>query len=132
MMKRVKNYINGAWVASKSENTRPVLNPATNEPLAEVPLSTAADVDRAVEAAQETFDEWRTTPPYTRARAMFKFKNLLEEHFEELARIVVIENGKTIDEARAEVRRAVENIELAAGIPTQMMGYNLEDVAQGI
>src|SRR5258708_13565914 len=63
---------------------------------------------------------------------MFKFKNLLEEHFEELSRIVVVENGKTIDEARAEVRRAIENVELASGIPSQMMGYNMEDVAQGI
>ena len=63
---------------------------------------------------------------------MFKLKNLMEEHFEEMARLVVMENGKTIDEARGEVRRAIENIELAAAIPTQIMGYNMEDVAQGI
>jgi malonate-semialdehyde dehydrogenase (acetylating)/methylmalonate-semialdehyde dehydrogenase len=131
-MALVKNYINGSWVSSKSEHVRSVLNPATNETIAEVPMSTVAEIDRAVQAAQEAFYEWRTTPPYTRARSMFKFKNLLEEHFEELSQIVVKENGKTIDEARAEVRRAIENIELAAGIPTQMMGYNLEDVAQGI
>jgi malonate-semialdehyde dehydrogenase (acetylating)/methylmalonate-semialdehyde dehydrogenase len=85
-----------------------------------------------VQAANEAFYEWRTTPPYTRARAMFKFKNLMEERFEDLARLVVKENGKTIDEARGEVRRAIENVELAAGIPQQMMGFNLEDVAQGI
>lgn len=130
--KIVKNYVNGSWVASKSGRTQPVHNPATNEVLAEVPLSSAADVDKAVEAAKEAFFEWRTTPPYTRARAMFKLKNLMEEYFEELSRLVVTENGKTIDEARGEVRRAIENVELAAGIPTQMMGYNLEDVAQGI
>jgi malonate-semialdehyde dehydrogenase (acetylating)/methylmalonate-semialdehyde dehydrogenase len=130
--KIVKNYINGAWVASKSGRKQPVLNPATGETLAEVPLSSAAEVDRAVQAAHEAFQEWRTTPPYTRARSMFKFKNLMEEHFEELSRLVVQENGKTIDEARGEVRRSIENIELAAGIPQQMMGYNLEDVAQGI
>jgi len=130
--KIAKNYVNGVWVASKSDRIRSVLNPATNEVIAEVPMSSAAEVDRAVLAAQDAFYEWRTTPPYTRARAMFKFKNLMEEHFEELSRLVVIENGKTIDEARAEVRRAIENVELAAGIPTQMMGYNLEDVAQGI
>lgn len=130
--KVVKNYLNGTWVASKSGRQQPVYNPATNEVLAEVPLSTAAEVDKAVQAAREAFHEWRTTPPSTRARAMFKFKNLMEEHFEELSRMVVIENGKTIDEARGEVRRSIENVELAAGIPTQMMGYTLEDVAQGI
>jgi malonate-semialdehyde dehydrogenase (acetylating)/methylmalonate-semialdehyde dehydrogenase len=128
----VKNYINGSWVSSKSTRSQPVLNPATGETLAQVPLSTAAEVDKAVQAASEAFYEWRTTPPYTRARAMFKFKNLMEERFEDLARMVVKENGKTIDEARGEVRRAIENVELAAGIPQQMMGYNLEDVAQGI
>src|SRR5260221_13905071 len=127
-----ENYINGMWGASKSENMRTLLNPATNEASAQVPLSTVAEVDKAVQAAQEAFYDWRTTPPYTRARSMFKFKNLLEEHFEELSRIVVVEDGKTIDEARAEVRRAIENVELASGIPSQMMGYNMEDVAQGI
>ena len=130
--KVVKNYINGSWVASKSTRIQPVLNPATGEALAQVPLSTAAEVDKTVQAASEAFYEWRTTPPYTRARAMFKFKNLMEERFEDLSRMVVKENGKTIDEARGEVRRAIENVELAAGIPQQMMGYNLEDVAQGI
>src|SRR5258708_635878 len=109
----VKNYINGMWVASKSENMRTILNPATNEAIAQVPLSTVAEVDKAVQAAQEAFYDWRTTPPYTRARSMFKFKNLLEEHFEELSRIVVVENGKTIDEARAELRRAIENDDVA-------------------
>jgi len=132
MSTSVKNYINGSWVASKSGRAQAVMNPATGEQLAEVPLSTAAEVDKAVKAASEAFYEWRTTPPYTRARAMFKFKNLMEENFEELSRLVVKENGKTIDEARGEVRRSIENIELAAGIPQQMMGFNLEDVAQGI
>ncbi len=132
MSKVVKNYINGSWVESKSGRKQPVLNPATGETLAEVPLSTAAEVDKAAQAAYNAFEEWRTTPPYARARAMFKFKNLMEENFEELSRLVVQENGKTIDEARGEVRRSIENVELAAGIPQQMMGYNLEDVAQGI
>jgi malonate-semialdehyde dehydrogenase (acetylating)/methylmalonate-semialdehyde dehydrogenase len=128
----VKNYINGSWVASKSGRSQDVYNPATGEVLAQVPLSSAAEVDKTVQAAKEAFHEWRTTPPYTRAKPMFKFRQLMEERFEELARMVVTENGKTIDEARGEVRRSIENVELAAGIPTQMMGYNLEDVAQGI
>lgn len=128
----VRHYINGSWVKSRSTRAQPVVNPATGETLAEVPLAGADEVNRAVAAAAAAFPEWRTTPPYSRARFMFRFKNLMEEHFEELARLVVAENGKTIDEARGEVRRAIENIELAAGIPAQMMGYNLEDVAQGI
>jgi malonate-semialdehyde dehydrogenase (acetylating) / methylmalonate-semialdehyde dehydrogenase len=132
MSKVVKNYVNGRWITSKSSRKQPVYNPATNEVIAEVPLSTAAEVDVAVRAAKEAFYEWRTTPPYTRARSMFKLRTLMEERFEELSRCVVTENGKTIDEARGEVRRAIENVELAAGIPTQMFGYNLEDVAQGI
>src|SRR5258705_9206340 len=130
--KIVKNYIKGDWVKSKSRRKQPVLNPATGETLAEVPLSTAAEVDKAAQAAYDAFEEWRTTPPYTRARAMFKFKNLMEENFEELSRLVVMENGKTIDKARGKFRRSIENVELASGIPQQMMGYNLEDVAQGI
>lgn len=130
--KLVRNYINGRWAKPDSTRTQPVYNPATGEQIASVVLSNTTDVDRAVKAAHEAFREWRETPPYTRARAMFKLKELMEQNFEELARIVTLENGKILDEARGEVRRAIENVELAAGIPTQMMGYNLEDVAQGI
>lgn len=128
----VRNYVNGAWTVSKSTRRQLVVNPATGETLAEVPLATAAEVDTVVKAAKAAFSEWRTTPPYTRARAFFKLRALMEERFEEISRLVVMENGKTIDEARGEVRRAIENVELAAGIPTQITGYNLEDVAHGI
>ncbi len=128
----IENYIDGEWVASASGQALDVINPATGEAIARVPLSTAAEVDAAVQSAQEAFEEWRETPPYTRARAMFRLKGAIEENFEELSRIVVEENGKTIDEARGEVRRAIENVEVAAGIPSLMMGYNLEDVATNI
>lgn len=128
----VRNYVGGRWVKPVSERTQTILNPATGETIGRVVLSNAADVDQAVEAAHEAFQEWRETPSYTRARTMFKLKELMEQHFEELSRLVTLENGKILDEARGEVRRAIENVELAAGIPTQMMGYNLEDVAQGI
>ena len=128
----VNNYINGEWVRSESDTTLDVHNPATGEVIAKVPVSTDADVDRAVKAAKEAFWEWRTTPPYTRARAMFRLKAVLEEYFEDIARTVVQENGKTIDEARGEVRRAIENVEIASAIPALMTGYNLEDVSQGI
>lgn len=131
-VKRTKNYINGEWVASKSERILEITNPATGEVLAEEVLSTPADVDEAVAAAKEAFWEWRETPPYTRARYMFRLKDALEERFEEIARMVTMENGKNIDEARGEVRRAIENVEVACGIPSLITGYNLEDVATGM
>lgn len=128
----LKNYIGGEWVASGSDEHLQVRNPATDEVIAHVPLSTAQETGRAVEAAGEAFQEWRETTPYARARYMFRLKNLMEDHFEDLARAIVLEHGKIIDEARGEVRRGIENVEVAAGVPSLMMGYNLEDVSQGI
>lgn len=125
----VKNYIGGEWVESDSDQLLEVRNPATAEAIAQVPLSTPEEVDAAARAAREAFLEWRETPPVTRARYMFRLKAILEEHFEELARIVVQEQGKTIDEARGSVRRAIENVEVATGVTSLMMGYNLEDGA---
>jgi len=129
---KVKNYINGRWVDSTSTQLLDVVNPATAETIAQVPLSTMGDVKEAVAAAKEAFKDWRETPPLSRARYMFRLKDLMEEHFEELARVLVQEEGKTIDEARGEVRRGIENVEVAAGIPSLMMGYNLEDISPGI
>jgi malonate-semialdehyde dehydrogenase (acetylating)/methylmalonate-semialdehyde dehydrogenase len=128
----VKNYIDGEWIASASTVTLPVCNPATDEPLAHVPMSTPDEVDQAVNAAHAAFWEWRETPPYTRARYMFDLKQAMEDSFEDLATIITQEHGKIIDESRGEVRRAIENVEVAAGVPSLMMGYNMEDVAQGI
>ncbi|RLC76611.1 MAG: methylmalonate-semialdehyde dehydrogenase (CoA acylating) [Chloroflexi bacterium] len=131
-VRKLQNYINGQWVESKTDQFLEVKNPATDEVIAYVPLSTREEVEAAIKAAKEAFWEWRQTPPLVRARYMFKLKNLMEEHYEELARIIVQEEGKTLDEARGEVRRAIENVEVATGIPSLMMGYNLEDVASGI
>ena len=131
-MKVIKNYIDGQWVESKSTETLEVVNPATTEVLAHVPLSTPSEVETAIQAASIAFPEWRETPPVTRARYMFRLKDLMEEHFEDLSRIIVEEEGKCIDEARGEVRRGIEQVEVAAGIPSLMMGYNLEDIAVGI
>lgn len=131
-IKQLKNYINGEWVTSKATEYHDVMNPALDEPIAQVPLSTADEANEAVAAAKAAFWSWRTTPPITRARYMFRLKQALEENFEELAQSVVMENGKTIDEARGEVRRTIENVEVACGIPSLMMGYNAEDVAQEI
>jgi malonate-semialdehyde dehydrogenase (acetylating) / methylmalonate-semialdehyde dehydrogenase len=129
---RIRNYVNGRWVESSSTQFLNVLNPATAETIARVPLSTAEEVKEAVAAAKEAFSDWRETPPLSRARYMFKLKDLMEQHFEELARILVQEEGKTIDESRGEIRRGIENVEVAAGIPSMMMGYNLEDISPGI
>lgn len=128
----LKNYIGGTWESSSSAEALEVHNPATGEVIAWVPVSTPEEVHRAVAAAKEAFPEWRETPPMVRARYMFRLKALLEEHFEELARTVTTEHGKILDEARGEVRRAIENVEVAAGIPSLLMGYNAEDVAAGI
>ena len=131
-MEVIKNYINGQWVESKSTETLDVVNPATTEVLARVPLSTPSEVETTIQAAKNAFQEWRETPPLTRARYMYTLKDLMEEHFEDLSRVIVEEAGKCIDEARGETRRAIEQVEVAAGIPSLMLGYGLEDIALGI
>ena len=131
-IKVLKNYIDGEWIESLSEKSLEVRNPATTEVIARVPLSSAEEVEKAVQSAKNAFQEWRETTPYTRARYMFDLKILMEERFEDLAQIIVREHGKIIDEARGEVRRGIENVEVAVGVPSMMMGYNMEDVAQGI
>ncbi len=128
----IPNYINGEFVTSGSSQIGDVWNPATGEKIAQVPYSTAEDLDQAVQAAKAAFWEWRTTPPLTRARYLFRLKELLEDNFEEIARTLVTEQGKAIDESRGEVRRAIENVEHATGVTTLMTGYNLEDIATGI
>ena len=129
---KTMNCINGEWVAGASTDVSTVINPATGEVLAEVPLADASDVNKAVEAAAAAFPAWRQTPPQDRIQYLFRFRQALETHFEEIAQLITMENGKTLAESRAEMRRAVENVEVACGIPTLMQGYNLEDVARGI
>lgn len=126
------NYINGGWSNPEAGDVRDVTNPSTGELLAQVPLAGQAEVARAVEAASAAFPRWRRTPPEERIQYLFKLKQLLEDNLEDIARLVTMENGKTLDEARAEIRRGIENVEVACGIPTLMQGYNLEDVAAGI
>src|SRR6266536_1899598 len=129
---RVPNFINGQWRTPTAREFSDVINPATGESLAQAPLGGDADVAAAVESAAAAFPEWRSTPPEERIQYLFKLKRLFEDHREELARLITTENGKTLAEARAELQRAIENIEVACGIPTLMQGYNLEDVARGI
>ena len=128
---QLRNYVDGEWVASKGE-MRDVVNPATLGTIARVPISTKAELDAAVQAAKEAYPDWRRTPPVARARCLLRLRDLLEKNFEEVSRIQTMEHGKTIDESRGETRRGIEMVEVAAGIPSLMMGYNLEDIASGI
>lgn len=134
MVQRLKNFIGGEWVESSASPDLdiPVINPATCEVIANCPDSTKEDVDRAVKAAQAAFPEWRSTPVLSRAQYMFRLKGLVEERFEELAQMVVRENGKTMDEARGEVRRGIESIDYAISVPTVMRGFKVEDISSGI
>ncbi len=131
-VQELQNYVGGLWAATASSELLPVINPATSEVLARVPLSTAAEVDRAAQAALAAFPAWRETPPEERIQYLFKLKNLLEEHLDDLARTITDECGKTYNEAAGELRRAIENVEVACGIPLLMQGYNSEDIARGI
>jgi malonate-semialdehyde dehydrogenase (acetylating)/methylmalonate-semialdehyde dehydrogenase len=128
----LKNFINGEWIESKSKEALDVKNPATQRLLAKVPISTKDEVLGAIKAAKEAFPEWRRSSPLARVRCLFRLKELLENNFERLSRIQTMEHGKTIDESRGETRRGIEMVEVGTGIPSLMMGYNLEDIATGI
>lgn len=129
---RIPHYINGEWVESAASNWQDVINPASGEVLGSVPQVEAAEVSKAIEAAAAAYPEWRRTPAEDRIQPLFKLKFLLEENIDELSRVITRENGKTFGEAKGELRRAIENVEVACGIPMMMQGYNLEDVARGI
>ncbi|MDE3229984.1 MAG: CoA-acylating methylmalonate-semialdehyde dehydrogenase, partial [Chloroflexota bacterium] len=128
----LQNLVKGAWVDSRSAESLVVPNPATGGTLARVPLSTAAEVREAVAAASASWPAWRDTPVIDRAHILFRMRALLEEHFEALAASVTAENGKTLAEARGEVRRGVEVVEFACGMPSLMQGSSLADVSRGI
>ena len=129
----LENYIDGEWVKSEGSTVAgEVRNPATGELIAKVPYGTEQDVDMAVKSALNAFYEWRETPPLSRARYLFRIKEAFEENFEEIATVLTREQGKIIDESRAEVRRMIENVEHATGVTTLMCGYTLEDIARDI
>jgi malonate-semialdehyde dehydrogenase (acetylating)/methylmalonate-semialdehyde dehydrogenase len=128
----LSNYIGGQWTASAGTRWLPVSDPATGDVLASVPMSTAGDVDAAVRAAQAAFPAWRATPSVERARILFRFKALLDEHIHDLARSLTCEHGKLVAESAGEIGRGIENVEHACGAPTLLMGDTLEDVARGI
>ena len=128
----IANLIGSTWRAPDGASSLPIFNPATGEVIGQVPLSGAAEVDAAVKAAAAAYPNWSRTPVTDRVRLMFQFKARLEEHFEELAAIVTRHHGKTLDEARGEVRRGIEVVEFACGAPTLLQGRTLRDVTAGV
>jgi malonate-semialdehyde dehydrogenase (acetylating)/methylmalonate-semialdehyde dehydrogenase len=128
----LKNYYDGHWLVVKDGEFLPVHDPATNEVIGQVPLSPAEEVDQAVQKAGIAFQGWQSTPATSRIQPLFKLKDLLEIHFDDLVRMISTENGKTIGESAGEMRRAIENVEVACGIPTMMQSQFSEDIASGI
>jgi len=129
---KIKNFYNGEWRESSAVEFINVVNPATQEVMGKTPLSPALEVDAAAQAAAQALLDWRRVPVTERVQYLFKLKFLLEDHFEEISRLITMECGKTLDEARGEMRRAIENVEIACGMPILMQGYNNEDIAHGI
>jgi malonate-semialdehyde dehydrogenase (acetylating)/methylmalonate-semialdehyde dehydrogenase len=133
-MNLLSNYINGEWVASRSSESIPVVNPATQEVLARVPYgeATQQDVDAAVQAGHKAYLEWKNQPVLRRIQPLFRLKQLLEENREELSRLITLECGKTLAESNGELQRAIENVEVACATPMLMQSEFLENVATGI
>ena len=129
---RLKNYVDGQWIESNSDRQLDVVNPALNKVIATVPLSTTEEVNSAVDLAKDAFIEWREVPPTRRVQYLFKLKSLMEDRFEDIATTIVQELGKTIDEARGEVRRTIEEVDCACGTPSMMKGYICQDISFGI
>ena len=125
-------YINGAWEKPLGHTASAVTNPATGGAIAEVPHASEVDVDRAVRTAHEAFLKWRDVPVVDRVQVLYRFKALLEEHAAEVAAILTRENGKTAEDSKMEVRRAIQMVEVACGMPSLMMGDSLNDVAREI
>ena len=125
-------YVNGKWERPEGCTFGMVTNPATGATIAEAPYAGEADIDRAVRAAHGAFGKWREVAVVERVQPLYRYKTLLEKHHAELAGILTRENGKTAEDARAEVRRSIQMVEVACGMPSLMMGDSLNDVAQGI
>jgi len=128
----LENHIGGNWQAPSGEGSVPVTNPATGAVIADLPLSSAADVDAAIDAAHLAYQEWRRVPVPTRSAILFRYRQLLSEATEELARTIVEENGKTLAEARGEMLRALQYVEHASAVTETMKGSVTENVGTGV
>jgi malonate-semialdehyde dehydrogenase (acetylating)/methylmalonate-semialdehyde dehydrogenase len=131
-VKTLNFYVNGQWEDAAGTTTHPITNPATGEVIARVPYATAAQVDRVARLAHDAFLKWREVPVIDRVQVFYRYKTLLEKHAEEVARILSTENGKTFEDAKMSVRRAIQMVEVACGMPSLMMGDSLENVSRGI
>ena len=131
-VQRLQFYVNGNWEDASGSSLHPVTNPATGAVIAQVPYATVAQVDRVARRAHEAFLKWREVPVVDRVQVFYRYKTLLEKHADEVARILSTENGKTLDDAKASVRRAIQMVEVACGMPSLMMGESLENVSRGI
>jgi len=131
-MKRLKNYINGKWVKPESSGYLEVENPSTGEILGELPLSTAAEMDRAVAAAKAAFPGWSTTPVARRCDPMYRLAEMIRDQSENIARMITTEMGKSLPDARAEMKRNLENCRVACSMPSLIQGDNIINVAAGI
>jgi len=131
-LKTVSFYVNGKWTNAEGRPVMPVTNPATGAEIAQVAYASAEDVNRTVELAHKAYLTWRDVPVVERVQPLYRFKTLLEKHTNDVAAALTMENGKTADDARAEVRRGIQMVEVACGMPTLMMGDSLNDVSSGI
>ncbi len=126
------HFVDGSWTTPAGCATAPVFNPSLGELIAEAPLADAGLVDEAVRSAHAAFSAWWETPVVDRVQVLFRYKALLESHLEELVTLVSTEHGKTLSEARGDVRRGIQMVEYATSAPTLLMGEGLENVARGI
>src|SRR5947208_2281272 len=131
-VRKLKFFVNGSWEESSGGSLHPVTNPATGAVIAQVPYATAADVDRTARAAHAAFLKWRDVPVVDRVQVLYRYKTLLDKYANDLAAILTSENGKTTEDARMEVRRMIQMVEVACGMPSLMMGDSLNDVAAGL
>ena len=131
-LEQVPQLCGGQWVAGGAARYGDVFNPSTGRVIAQVPLSSAAETATFVEAAAAALPSWAETPAVDRARVMFRFRDLVSKHYEELAALVTREHGKTLPEARAEVQRGLEMIEFAAGVPCLLYGDTLPNIAPDV
>jgi malonate-semialdehyde dehydrogenase (acetylating)/methylmalonate-semialdehyde dehydrogenase len=128
----LKFYVNGKWEVAGVRPLHDIHNPATGRVIARVPYATSDDIDRIARSAHEAFLKWRDVPVVDRVQVLYRYKDLLEKHAEDLAHTLTSENGKTLDDARAEIRRAIQMVEVSCGMPSLMMGQSLENVSRGI
>ena len=131
-VRKLKFFVNGSWEERGGSSLHPITNPATGDVIAQVPYATAEDVDRTARAAHAAFLQWREVPVVDRVQVLYRFKTLLDRHADEIARILSTENGKTLEDARGSVRRAIQMVEVACGMPSLMMGQSLDNVSKGI